>query len=347
MLTQKQVEEIRDKLNSSNNPLFLFDNDPDGLCSFLLLWKYIQKGKGFPVRSFPDLDESYFKRAEELGADCIFILDKPVVSESFFKRAHEVNMPVVWIDHHEADKNEIPDYVEYYNPLFNKKKTNEPVTALCYQISGDRNLIWLAVAGCVSDKFYPEFYPEFREKYPELSIDSTEAFDIFYNSQIGKVARVLGFGLKDRTTNVINMIKFLMKATTPHEVLEDSPLNHSMHQRFEEIEGKYQKLLSRAIEAGRESGKVLFFQYGGDLSISSDISNQLIFKYPDKIIVVIYLTGMKANISVRGKNIRENLLKALDGLPGATGGGHDDASGGQLRISDLEVFKERFASYYS
>ncbi len=341
MLTKKQVIEIRDKLNSSNNPLFLFDNDPDGLCSFLLLQKYTKKGKGFPIKSFPELSENYFRKILELNPDCLFILDKPLISKEFFKKVEEVNLPVVWIDHHEIDRSEIPDFVDYYNPLYNRKKTEEPVTTLCYQVNGDENLAWLAIAGSISDKFLPDFYEKFRKKNPDLAIETKEAFDVFYNSQIGKIARIFSFALKDRTTNVISMMKFLMKANTPYEVLEDSSLNHMMHYRFEQIEKKYQKLLNKAVKIGEKSDKLLFFQYGGELSISSDLSNHLIYQFPNKVIVVVYVTGIKANISVRGKNIREKVIEALNGLEGATGGGHEDAVGGQMRVDDIDPFKVR------
>ena len=194
----------------------------------------------------------------------------------------------------------------------------------------------------MSDKFFPKFYKECLKKYPDLSARTKDAYDVFYNSQIGKIARMLNFGLKDRTTNVINMMKFLMKANSPYEVLEDSPLNHSMHNRFEQIEKKYQKLLKKALEIGNESKGVLFFQYGGDLSISSDLSNQLIYNFPSRIIVVIYAMGAKANISVRGKGSRDRLVRAIEGLPAATGGGHEEAAGGQMRVEDIELFKKRF-----
>lgn len=340
MLTKKQVIEIRELLNNSANPLFLFDNDPDGLCSFLLLQKYIGRGKGFPIKSFPDLNESYFKRAMELNADSIFILDKPLVSEDFFKRIQEVNMPVVWIDHHKIDKNDIPSFVNYYNPVFNKKKSEEPVTALCYQINSDKNLSWIAVAGSISDRFFPKFYKNFKEKFSDLAINSKDAFDIFYNSQIGKIARIFSFGLKDSTTNVINMMKFLIKIKTPYEVLEDSSQNHSMHIRFEQIESKYQKLLKKAIEFEKNSDKFLFFQYSGTLSISSDLSNELAFRFPQKNIIVMYVSGIKANVSARGKGIREKILDAIKNLNGATGGGHEDATGAQIRTEDIDLFKK-------
>jgi len=77
MLTAKQVDEIRQHLEQAQNPLFLFDNDPDGLCSFLILRKFCGKGKGVPIRSYPSMNSEYFRKVNELKADYIFILDKP------------------------------------------------------------------------------------------------------------------------------------------------------------------------------------------------------------------------------------------------------------------------------
>ncbi|MDE1848491.1 MAG: DHH family phosphoesterase [Nanoarchaeota archaeon] len=346
MLTKKQVNEIKEILQNSSNPLFLFDNDPDGLCSFLLLQRYAGRGKGVPIKSFPALDEVYFRKIEELEPDCLFILDKPVVSKDFFDRVRQVNLPIVWIDHHEINKKDIPRFVKYYNPLFNRKKSEEPVTALCYQVNNSRDLMWLAVAGCVSDSFLPDFYHDFRKNYPDLSVEANEAFDVFYRSQIGKIARMFSFGLKDTMTNVVNMIRFLVKASTPYEVLEDSSKNHTMHRKFEQIEGKYQKLLKKAERLGGKSGKIMFFEYGGELSISSDLANELCYRFPNKTVVVIYLSGVKANISVRGDNIREKLVGALNGLQDSSGGGHKNAAGGRVNIEDLKVFKERFQKLF-
>jgi nanoRNase/pAp phosphatase (c-di-AMP/oligoRNAs hydrolase) len=76
------------------------------------------------------------------------------------------------------------------------------------------------------------------------------------------------------------------------------------------------------------------------MSVSSDLSNELSYKFPDKVIVVVYLIGAKANISSRGKNIREKILKAIEDLEDATGGGHEDAVGARIKVADLEKFKE-------
>src|SRR3989344_7548257 len=100
MLTEKQISEIKEHLERAQNPLFFFDNDQDGLCSFLLLQRYLGRGKGVPIKSFPGMTADYFRKVQELGADYIFILDKPIVLDEFFEEAQKVNMPVVWIDHH-------------------------------------------------------------------------------------------------------------------------------------------------------------------------------------------------------------------------------------------------------
>lgn len=340
MLTKKQVKEIKEHLNKAQNPIFFFDNDQDGLCSFLLLQRYLGRGKGVAVKSFPDLIKDYFRKVNELKADYIFILDKPVVSGEFFKEAEKINIPVVWIDHHTIDKKTIPSFVNYYNPLFNRSKSAEPVTALCYQITNKKDDVWIVVVGCVSDKFVPKSYNEFEKKYPDLSIKSKEPLDIFYKSQIGKISKIIGFGLKDRTTNVINMMRFLMKVKTPYEVLEENSKNHTMHYRFKQVESKYQKFLKKAISIGKKQGKMLFFQYGGDLSISGDLSNELSYSFPDKLIVVAYLKGVKTNISMRGKRSRDLFLEAIKDLEEVSGGGHEEAVGAQVKTEDLEKFKE-------
>ena len=62
--------------------------------------------------------------------------------------------------------------------------------------------------------------------------------------------------------------------------------------------------------------------------------------FPEKVIVVVYITGMKANISVRGKKIRSIVLEAIKEIEGATGGGHENAVGCRMKIEDLGRFRE-------
>jgi single-stranded DNA-specific DHH superfamily exonuclease len=346
MLTKQQIEEIREHLEKAQNPVFFFDNDPDGLCSFLLLQRYIQRGRGIAIRSFPEMKEEYFKKVEELNADYIFILDKPVVSKEFFDEAKKFNLPIVWIDHHKIDDLYVPEFVNYYNPVKNKTKESEPVTYLCQKIANRKDDLWIAVIGCISDRYIPDFYEEFEERYPDLAIKSKEAFELFYKSQIGRIARMFCFALKDKTSNVTKMLKFLSLVKTPYEVLEENSKNKEMHIRFKQISKKSEKFIEKAKNLNT-SEKILFFQYSGELSISADLANELSYIFPDKIIVVIYTTGIKANISIRGEKIKDISLKTIQEIDGATGGGHENAIGAQVKIGDLEKFKKTFKEFIS
>ncbi len=338
MLSQTQIKEIREHLKSSQNPLFFFDNDTDGLCSFLLLARYIGKGKGVAIKSYPDLNKSYARKLYELNPDYVFILDKPVVSDEFLEEAKKMNLPVVWIDHHESSE-PVPKEVYYYNPAKNSNPSTEPVTYLSWKITDRKQDLWLAMIGCIGDNYFPDFAEEFNKKYPDLYKEAKSASEILYEAEIGKLTRVLDFALKDRTSNVVRMLKTLLKTESPYEVLKDESRNKILA-RFKQINRKYIKLVKKA-EKFSNKGKILFFQYGGDLSLSSNISNELSYKFPNKIIVVAYLKGTKVNISLRGENVRDITLKAIQDLEEATGGGHENATGAKIEVEDLPEFKKK------
>ncbi len=340
MLTKEQLQEIRDHLNNAQNPVFFFDNDQDGLCSFLLLQKYLGRGKGFPIKTSPALTKDYLRKVEEFNSDYVFVLDKPEISEEFVMEIEKRNIPLVWIDHHEILPEKISNYVNYYNPLFSKEKSNEPVTYICYNITKRKEDLWIAVAGCISDNLVPDFYKDFMKEFPDLCKDENDAFNIFYGSEIGKIARIIGFGLKDKISNVIAMVKFLISCKTPYDFLEENSKNKTIYKRFQEVDKKYQKILDKAKKCSTSS-KLLFFKYAGDTSMSSDIANALKYLFPDKFIVVVYNKGFKANVSARGKDVKKIILAAIDGLESATGGGHDNAVGAQIRKEDIEEFEKR------
>jgi len=339
MLTEEQIKEIQEHLENSQNPLFFFDNDVDGLASFLLLARAYKKGKGVAIKGY-DLNSTYLRKVTELTPDYVFVLDKPVVSSEFIEEVKKLNIPLVWIDHHDVCPENI-DGIYYYNPA-KDQNGNEPTTYLAYQITRKQEDLWIAVAGCVADNFLPDFIEEFKKKYPELLTEKIKiGFDVLYNSEIGKIARILNFCLKDRTSNVLKMLRFLLKVSSPNDISEDN----SVFFRFQQINKKYQKLIDKAKEF--VEGKILFFQYGGDLSLSADISNELSYNFPDKLVVVAYLSGVKANVSLRGKNARKITLEAIEGLEQATGGGHEEATGAKINVSDLPVFKKRIEEFVS
>ena len=343
MLTKEQINEIREHLDKAQNPIFYYDNDADGLCSFALLRRYIERGKGVAVRSFPELNESYARKAIELGSDYVFVLDKPVMSKEFAEAIDKLGLPLVWIDHHDLPEEKFEKELKnffVYNPARNKdEKSDEPVTYWSYKISNKKEDVWIAVMGCIADHYLPDFIDEFTGKYMEYGGNVKKPFDAYYGTEIGKAAMMLNFGLKDSISNVIRLQNFLINAKGPESFFEESKENYFLRKKYNDVKKKYDTLVDKA-EASVK-GKLIFFDYSGELSISSDVSNEISYKYPDKYIVVAYKKGEISNISVRGKGVKKILERVLEKV-GGRGGGHDDAVGARIETKDLEKFREAF-----
>ncbi len=339
MLSEKQISEIREILERSQNPLFFYDNDADGLCSFLLLRRWLGRGKAVAIKAKPALDKQYIRKIHELHPDLIVILDKPMAAESFLNPVKELNLPILWIDHHQAQQpEESLKGIYYYNPT---PGSSEPVTYICYKIARAKKDLWIAMVGCIGDGFLPEFTDEFRKEYEDYFYEKKNAFDAIFETKLGEIIKILNYALKDKTSNVLNMQKFMIDVKSPADILEENAKNSSIHRRYQEISKRIKPLIEKA-ESNVEDG-IIFFQYGGELSISADLSNELFYRHNNKIIVVAYIQGAKANISIRGNSdVRKITLKAIEGIENSTGGGHEHACGATVMIEDLPKFKENF-----
>jgi oligoribonuclease NrnB/cAMP/cGMP phosphodiesterase (DHH superfamily) len=307
------------------------------------LRKFLGRGKGVAIRSYPALDAKYAKKIQEFKADYVFILDKPVVSQAFLEEVGGMQVPLVWIDHHDVPIGDFEKFKNFflYNPSRNagKEKSSEPVTYLSYKIANRKEDLWLAVAGCIADHYIPEFAGEFAERYPEFwAKGMKKPFDILYKTELGRIILAMNFGLKDSTTHIVQMQNFLLNCASPQDVFAELNENRNFRKRYEEVTKKYNDLIERAKE--NVSERMIFFVYSGTLSISADLANELSYLYPNRPIVVAFRNAGITNISMRGKNIKAVLERVLKKMEHATGGGHEDAVGARIRSDDLEKFKK-------
>jgi oligoribonuclease NrnB/cAMP/cGMP phosphodiesterase (DHH superfamily) len=336
MLTEKQLKEIRDHLETSVNPLFFFDNDVDGLCAFLILRRAIGRGRGIPIKSFPDLKDQYLKKVDELSPDTIFILDKAEVSKEFIEGAKERGTNIVWIDHHETKTSkEIINNTNYYNTF----PSSEPTTYVAQKIFNNKEDLWLAMIGCIGDVFMPEFAEKYSLENPEVFDSSKSAFDALFVTEIGKAVKILTFGLMDTTTNVVQLIKFLFKARSIHDILEENVNTKMLHKRYKQLNDFYIRQIQKAETELDRNSNIIIFSYSGT-SMSSQIANGLYFRHKDKLIIVAFKRPDKINISIRGKNALQLTKKVLSKIEGSSGGGHPEATGAMIPVESWERFKD-------
>lgn len=338
-LTQEEIQYIRDEVEKSARPLFFFDDDPDGLTSFLLFYRKKGDGKGIIIKSTPELGAEYAKKVEEYQPDLVVVLDKPMMSQEFIDECK--GKKIIWIDHHAPQKRH---GVKYFNPRIHNDADNRPTSYWSYRINDQEEDLWIAMAGVVGDWALPEdVATKLREKHPELLPENiTRPQDALFNSTIGKISRIFSFLLKGKTNDVMKAVKILTRIDSPEELLlHNTPRANLIYKKYEQMEKDYQKLLS---SVDTKDERIILFTYEeSKMSFTSDLSNELLYRYPERVIIIGREKGDEMKLSIRSSKhtLPPIIQKALDGVEGY-GGGHANACGGCVKKKDFDKFIEQF-----
>ncbi|HLC58483.1 MAG TPA: DHHA1 domain-containing protein [Candidatus Nanoarchaeia archaeon] len=333
MLTEKELTEIREILESSQNPIYFFDGDGDGLSSYLNLKKHYKKGLGVPVKSGgPEgITSEYLKYVDEEKPDLVVILDKAVLTQEFIDK---IPCQILILDHHPPIKLK---KVKYYNPQLHG--SNVPTSYLAYQVT--KTNAWIAAIGCLFDYFIPDFLDEIKE-YIEDKEYKTPG-DITYNTKLGEMIKTISFIIKGKHEDVKKSLKALEKINSLNEIFNKStPEGKFIRERYERLNKEYEKLLSKAKSEATRSKLFLFIYPSQAVSFTVELSNELCYRYPKKTIIVGREKENKIAMSLRDQNrdiskILEISLKGLEGY----GGGHEHACGCAVSKKDFNMFIER------
>jgi len=342
MLTKQQYSQILEELDNCNRPIFFFHDDTDGLCSFLLLYRYKREGKGVCVKSHPMVDSRFFKVVQEYEPDKIFILDLAVVQQEFVDEFRSI--PMIWVDHHMPLK--LP-HVKYFNPRVENTEDGTCVAELCYNVVREQRPqdLWVAAVGIVGDWQLSSVTKEFSGKYPDLlpsSIDRPER--ALFDSPLSRLIKIMNFILKGSTQEVMKCVKIFTRIESPYELLDgQTPQAKFILKRFEKIHALYEKLLHFAISKVSESDLLIVTYKEDKMSFTGELSNELLYRYPKKVILVAREKSGEMKCSLRtspGLNLQKAIEKALDGVNGY-GGGHEYACGSCVKFEDFDKFVEQ------
>ncbi len=335
VISEIQCKEIREHLDSCKRPLFFFDDDPDGTCSFMLLYKYKGEGKGIPVKAAPVVDERFVHKVEEYQPDKIFIVDVPMVSQDFLD---EMKVPVIWIDHHgpyERHK------VKYYNPRLADKDDNSSTTTNCYAVTNNKKNIWIGMLGAVGDWQLPYFTKEFCKLYPGYLDAKVKRPEVaLFDSKIGDLVKMLSFMLKGRISDVMKCIKIMTRIEHPDEIFKgETPRAKFLLKHINPIYERYDELLKKAKKSKTKSEILLFTYTDSQMSFTKELSNELLYLYPDNLIILGRIKSGEVKLSTRtAKRMLPPIIeKALEGVEGY-GGGHEHACGACVKEKDFELF---------
>lgn len=336
----KDLKDIREKILDAQNPLIFFDDDPDGVISYILIRRMIDfKGSGTIVKSSPILKKIYLNKVIEKNPDLVIILDKPKVEDEFLNK---VKVPIIWIDHHQPQNPESKNII-YFNPRNYDDGDNRPTSYLCYKINGNKKEMWLSMIGCVSDWYLPDFREKFIEQYPDLMENWHDTPPkALFDSGISILCKTFSFILKGKTSTVKSLIKKIEKIDSPYGLLNhETDATKKIYDHYIEHDKVYQSILT-SVTTDKNSKLILYTYTDKRISFTSDISNELLHKYPDKVIIIGRKINGEMKMSLRSTkhNLPEIIKYAIDGLTGY-GGGHTNACGAVVDSKDFEIFIKR------
>ncbi len=343
MLSVEQIRFLREELETAKNPLFIHDDDADGLCSFLLLYRFKKLGRGLALKTAPKLDHRLVNKVLEINPDKIFVLDVPIVEQEFIDA---VMRPIFWIDHHQPLKRE---HIHYFNPRIADANAYVPTSRMAYQVTGDvagNPLdLWIATSGCIADWYMPDFIDSFVLKYPTYLSEKKDLTDAMYYQKLGKLVKMFFFLLKGKSQDVHKSIKILMRLESPDEVfLQTTAQGNFLWKRFEMLDHKYEGLLKLAKKEVTKSKLVLFYYTETEWSFTANLANELMALYPQKVIIIARKKSGEYKSSLRAQfPILSAVEKALEGVQGY-GGGHQNACGAVIKEEDWEKFLGQFKS---
>ncbi|MEM3373626.1 MAG: DHH family phosphoesterase [Candidatus Woesearchaeota archaeon] len=347
MIKDDDLEEIRNALINSARPLIFFDDDPDGLSSFLQFYKLNTESKGIIYKSSGALDTQFLKKVSEYQPDNIFILDVAEVSQDFLDKVHNV----YWIDHHSPLERK---NVHYFNPMIlSKGKDNRPISYWAWKITQKSN--WLALVGCVGDWFIPEDIRNEFKKESENNFNYTDLFpdeitkpeDALFKTKIGKLARIFSFVLKGTTKEAMSCVKTLTRINDPYEILDQKTSQGKyIYKKYEKINKIYQEIKNSIKPI--DNNLLLYIYSDEKMALTSDLSNEILYENPDKFIIIGRERNGDIKCSLRSAKyevlpILEKSLKGINGF----GGGHLHACGANIKKNDFEKFIENIKYYLS
>ncbi len=348
MLSPKQVKTIREKLESAQFPIYIHDDDPDGLCSFMLLYHNYLEGQGFMLKAAPKLDTRFHPKIDHINYDLLIVLDVPQMEQEFIDQAKS---KIIWIDHHQVQDQQ---NVMYCNPRVKDDSCYFPTTRMAYQIveTKERSIkkyqeanpdLWIAMVGCLSDWHMPDFVAKFCKIYPDLMQKDDDIGTALYARPIGVVAKVFAFIYKGSTKEVYRNIKVAMRVKSPYEILNQlSEKGTYLWKMYQKINGAYEEHIKAAANQ-RDDSPILHYNYiDSKFSFTSTLATELQFHHKDKVILITRKSDGKYKCSIRAQfPIVDQLQIALEGVDGY-GGGHPSACGAVVAEEDWEGFLERF-----
>jgi len=333
-ISEQELKLFHTLLTQASRPLIFYDDDADGLSSYLLVHHANKDAIGVRCGRGPEVDAEFARKISENQPDLVVILDKPRVSEEFFS---SYNTPTLWLDHHDPAAYTPRGHVTYFNPRVHNDTDDRPTSYWVYRALGGPS--WIAAVGTTAD-WHDDLLEEMRIRHPKLVNGARSVKKALYNSPLGEIVRMFNFSLKGSSKHVQGCVNTLKKINDPQELIDAStPRGRFIHKHVKPILSEYADQLRQAQQTRAQQGVYVHVFGPQRNSLIAEVANELLVTRKTPIIIVGRRIDGEVKFSMRShaRNLPPIVAQALENVEGY-GGGHTEACGGSIAERDWEQF---------
>jgi single-stranded DNA-specific DHH superfamily exonuclease len=318
--------------------------DPDGLCAAVIVAKALGR-LGHPVAlrlatapSDVVITDAVLKALADAAATKLITCDLAVDQRPSTVALAERQCELLVFDHHQQSANvRSPRTTVVHAQDFTGAPQNYPTSKIVFDAFSLHcdlsDLDWIAAIGILCDRGYEAWRP---------FVDSAAARAGIDVPLLESLERMLGAAALTGDPAVsAECFAVLAAAAGPRDVMRSSVPRHA---------AAVQDAIGAAVRAcgGRAvpGPGTLYYEVESPYAIDSPVSSILRDAHPGVTVMVVRKSGALAHINVRRAddlvNLAAAIRTAIQGLPGAFGGGHVPAAGATIRADDLPAFRERF-----
>lgn len=354
--TIKPAIDFIDKIDSGDRVVIAHGHDNDSICSAVVLYKMLKNFKKVRAMLFATKDNFALRDEDaddvaKMEPDHIIAVDIAHASPTSHVEKTLSSNDTLVIDHHEPIK--VPGIV-YCNPRNYDKKIYMPVSYIAYKIYekfGDASdVAWIAGIGVLSDhavSIAADLFEKIKDAEPKLLGQTIlKEEDLFSYSILGTLAKIFDSArvVEGRIGSTLAAM-VLSRAKSYDEIINPRNRDAEKLMNWSETVRKEFKRLVADFNKKRKLIKrnIIFYEIPSKLFIKSSLSGYLVQFYGDKILVVAQKIGSELDVSFRrGEDVKTDLSrlakKAVGGIPGAEGGGHEAASGARIPVKYISRF---------
>lgn len=342
-------------IKADEKVLVAHGHDNDTICSAIIMQRIVghfteASAELFPLKDNFAVSDEDVAAMKKLDYDRLIIVDiAHVATEKAMKLIDHKD--TLFIDHHQPIKFK---NAVYCNPRLFDKHIYMPVSYLTYRLYesfGEASRVaWIAAVGVLSDHGMAVSKDLFDFVYkldPKLLGEKcADEEELFTHSTLGKLAKVLdnarvvkgreGAVFAANTLQILKSYKSLINGGTDDtaRLKEWSGMAEKEFRRLVTDFNRKRKLLK---------GNVIFYEIPSKMNIKSSLGGYLVQFCPENVLVLAQQKDRMMDVSLRrgkrdGTDLNKMAQRAVKGIPGGAGGGHEAASGARLPMKYLPKF---------